>query len=582
MSQQQKPNLSGGHGCGGQPRKNEASVSGALELGNINGDTLQALVNLLNSQKSSNENMTCKILDHLTWIINTGASQHMVGNLRCLTKVRDVVSCLMGLPNRDQAVATKSGTMNLDGKIKLLNVLYDYTSRIQIGAGELRERLYYFYSAASASTLNKFKDVLFDLWHKRLGHPSAKIVELLPDFGSRSTSNLVNKGGYRTPSSCGASYFLTIVDDYSRTGVVKNSNVNQNIDVGESNNTNNNIRSSRYDVEATVGVGLTSNESVGYVNCTEEEYLGRGQRNKQPSVPITLGSEPTRFFEAVQHQCWREAMKKELNALENNGTWTCETLPPGKKVIGSKWVFKINYNSNGTIERHKARLVILGNNKVEGIDYNETFAPVAKMVTIHTFHVVATARNWELHQMDVHNTFLYGDLEEEVYMKLPQGLKSSRLRMEATLRVVRYLKGCPGQGILLHIDNDLKLYELCDSDWAACPLTRLSLTGYFVQLGNSLISRKTKKQHTVSQSSAEAEYRSMATITCELKWLKALLLSLRFSHSCPIKLYCDSQAAFHIAANLVFHERTKHIEVDCHFIRDEILRGIIQPAYVPV
>ncbi|GKE13220.1 retrovirus-related pol polyprotein from transposon TNT 1-94 [Tanacetum coccineum] len=152
---------------------------------------------------------------------------------------------------------------------------------------------------------------------------------------------------------------------------------------------------------------------------------------------------------------------------------------------------------------------------------------------------------------------------------------------EAALRVVRYLKGCPRQGILLHIDNDLQLYGWCDYDWAACPLTRRSLTGYFVQLGKSPISWKTKKQHTVSRSSAEAEYRSMATITCELKWLKALLLSLGVSHSRPMKLYCDSQAALHIAANPVFHERTKHIEVDCHFIRDEILRGTIRPTYVP-
>ncbi|GKC59253.1 hypothetical protein Tco_1086851, partial [Tanacetum coccineum] len=118
---------------------------------------------------------------------------------------------LVRLPNGDQDVATKSGIVNLDRKIKL-----DYTSRIQIGAGELREGLYYFCSAASASALKKLKDVLFDLWHKSLGHPSAKIVELLPNVGSRSTSNLVNKGGYHTLSSCSASYILTIVDDYSR------------------------------------------------------------------------------------------------------------------------------------------------------------------------------------------------------------------------------------------------------------------------------------------------------------------------------------------------------------------------------
>ena len=152
---------------------------------------------------------------------------------------------------------------------------------------------------------------------------------------------------------------------------------------------------------------------------------------------------------------------------------------------------------------------------------------------------------------------------------------------EAALHVVRYLKGHPGQGILLRSDSDLCLHAWCDSDWASCPMTRRSLTGWFITLGQSPISWKTKKQHTVSRSSAEAEYRSMATTTSELKWLKSLLSSLGVKHSTPIKLHCDSQAALHIAANPVFHERTKHIEIDCHFVRDAILDGLIQPSYVP-
>jgi hypothetical protein len=152
---------------------------------------------------------------------------------------------------------------------------------------------------------------------------------------------------------------------------------------------------------------------------------------------------------------------------------------------------------------------------------------------------------------------------------------------EAALRVVRYLKGKPGQGILLNRNCDLKLSGWCDSDWASCPLTRKSLTGWIIHLGDSPISWKTKKQQTVSRSSAEAEYRSMAATVCELKWLKDILADLSVSHTQPMRLHCDSQSALHIAKNPVFHERTKHIEVDCHLIRDEILKGNIGPVYVP-
>lgn len=392
--------------------------------------------------------------------------------------------------------------------------------------------------------------------------------------------------------------------------------------------------------------------------------------------------EPTSYKEAVKHEVWRNAMKHEIVGLEEKDTWDVVDLPPDKEAIGCKWVYKIKFNSDGTIERHKGRVVAYGNNQEEGIDYSETFAPVVKMTTMRIVLEVAAAKGWELYQMDVHNAFLHGDLEEEVYMRLPPGYstpddkrvcrlkksiyglrqsprcwfsKLSKALLEfgfkqnykdyslftltrgsrsmfvlvyvddlivggndsnlinlfksylsrcfhmkdlgvlryflgievsrgkegiylsqrnyaldiinecgllgtkpaptlmeqnhnlawsdgafytepakyrrlvgclvylaitkpeisyavyilaqflqkprqhhwdAAIRLVRYLKGVPGRGILLSANNDLHISAFCDSDWAACPLTRRSLTGFIFILGDSMVSWKTKKQHT--------------------------------------------------------------------------------------
>lgn len=100
---------------------------------------------------------------------------------------------------------------------------------------------------------------------------------------------------------------------------------------------------------------------------------------------ITSVVEPRSYAEAILDENWRFAVTHEIDSLEEPGTWTVEALPPGKKALGCKWVFKIKFRADGTIERYKDRLVVLGNHQIEGIDYNETFAHVAKMVTVRTF-----------------------------------------------------------------------------------------------------------------------------------------------------------------------------------------------------
>ncbi|CAH9129521.1 unnamed protein product [Cuscuta epithymum] len=491
-------------------------------------------------------------------------------------------------------------------------------------------------------------------------------------------------------------------------------------------------------------------------SCTHKAYL----------AAITSRDEPKYFSQAVRDPLWRDAMQKEINALEENNTWILVPLPPGKRIVDSKWVYKIKYKPNGDVERYKARLVAKGFTQVEGIDFHETFAPVAKLVTVRCLLTIAAKRNWIVHQLDVNNAFLHGDLSEDVYMRIPQGFmkdgdtrvcklqkslyglrqasrnwyhkftqaltqigfrqskadhslfifsqgpintfaliyvddvilagndsshistvkgyldatfsikdlgklkyflgievarspegfvlsqrkytldileesgflagrpslfpmeQNLKLRpddgsplidaslyrrligrllyltvtrpdivysvsqlsqflssprqthLDAAIRVLRYLKQTPGQGIFLSSDSDITLTGYCDADWAGCSFTRRSSTGYFITLGASPISWRTKKQSVVSRSSAEAEYRAMAVTVSEILWLRWLLRDLTVHQQHPTLLYCDNQAARHIALNPVFHERTKHVEMDCYFVRERVASNEIRPKFI--
>ncbi|GJZ43816.1 ribonuclease H-like domain-containing protein [Tanacetum coccineum] len=147
--------------------------------------------------------------------------------------------------------------------------------------------------------------------------------------------------------------------------------------------------------------------------------------------------------------------------------------------------------------------------------------------------------------------------------------------LEAAFRVLRYLKNSPGSGIQINKVGNLKLRAYADSDWARCPATRKSVSGYCVFLGSSLITWKSKKQSTLSRSSAEAEYRSMASATCEVIWLSNLLGDMGVKNLLPVVLYCDNSSALQIAANPVFHEKSKHFEIDVHLVREKVASGVI-------
>ena len=131
---------------------------------------------------------------------------------------------------------------------------------------------------------------------------------------------------------------------------------------------------------------------------------------------VVQDEEPTSFDDAVGNVKWEKAMDEEMATSYANETWGLVPLPESKNIIGCKWVYKVKHNSDGSVSRYRARLVAKGYAQTYGIDYEETFNPMNKMATVHAIIAVVASKNWVLHQMDVKNVFLHGDLQEEVYM----------------------------------------------------------------------------------------------------------------------------------------------------------------------
>nr|CAN78328.1 hypothetical protein VITISV_034971 [Vitis vinifera] len=165
---------------------------------------------------------------------------------------------------------------------------------------------------------------------------------------------------------------------------------------------------------------------------------------------------PRDIHEALQHPNWKAAVHEEIKALEKNGTWELTKLPLGKSTVGCKWIFNVKYKVDGNIDIYKAGLVAKGFMQTYGVDYQETFAPVAKLNTVQVLHSIAVNNDWPLYQLDVKNAFLNGGLNEEVYMDIPPGFKDA----EKKNRKVGYNQGQSDHTMFFKHSSDGKIVVL--------------------------------------------------------------------------------------------------------------------------
>ncbi|GJT04473.1 gag-pol polyprotein [Tanacetum coccineum] len=299
------------------------------------------------------------------------------------------------------------------------------------------------------------------------------------------------------------------------------------------------------------------------------------------------------YREVVSDPLWQVAMAEELAALHQTRTWDLVPLPIDKHVIGSQY----------------------------GIDYEETFALVAKMTTIRTLIAVASSRKRKIFQLDVKNAFLNGDLNEKVFMKPPPGVSHKPGEVCKLRKALYGLKQAPRtwyekfETVLpllgIEVASSPKECLLSQSKYIGDLLDRARITDkmvedipidakakYTLTDGNPLpdpslyqtivgslvyltgIFEKSKKQDVLSRSSTEAEYRVMAMTISGIVWLRWLLANMGAHITSPTPLYSDNRSAIQIASNTVFHERTKHIEIDCHFTRHHLQAGTISLSFV--
>nr|GEV84567.1 ribonuclease H-like domain-containing protein [Tanacetum cinerariifolium] len=283
-------------------------------------------------------------------------------------------------------------------------------------------------------------------------------------------------------------------------------------------------------------------------------------------------------------------MNDEYHALIKNNTWTLVPRPTDANIVCCMWLFRHKYLADGTVSRYKARLVVNGSTQLEGVDVDETFSPVVKPGTIRTVLSLVAFRHWSIHQLmsrmlfymallqqiitSLHQKFSMTDLGFlNYFLGSLQYLTFTRLdisyavqhvclymhdprepHFSALKRILRFVRGTLDHMLQLFSSSTTDLVASSDADWAGCPTTR--------------------------RSTSETEYRGVANAVAETWWLRNLLRELHTPLSSATLVYYDNVSAVYLSCNPVQHQRTNHIEINIHFVRDLIVAGQVRVLHV--
>ncbi|KAK8670729.1 hypothetical protein V6N13_037347 [Hibiscus sabdariffa] len=334
--------------------------------------------------------------------------------------------------------------------------------------------------------------------------------------------------------------------------------------------------------------------------------------------------EPKTYQEAVSSpdsEKWLEAMRSEMDSMSDNQVWTFVEPPEGIKPIGCKWVFKKKTDMDGNVQTYKGRLVAKGYRQIHGIDYDETFSPIAMFKSIRILLAIAAFHDYEIWQMDVKIAFLNGKLEEDVYMTQPEGFvtpenagkvcklqrsiyglkqasRSWNLRFNDAIKEFSFIRnedepcvykkfsGSIVPFLILTKDaflvyggeEQLSIKGYTDASFQTDKDDSRSQSGFVFRLNGGAVSWKSSKQDTVADSTTEAEYIAASEAAKEAVWIKKFITELGVvpSISDALELYYDNNGAIAQAKEPRSHQRSKHILRRFHLIRESVDRGDVK------